>query len=165
VRAQQLVHALLFVGGVLLLVLAMLPVMAESTAKTDAAAPRKTSPYKPGLPDSGRVFYELNYGVDLLSVKMAESGALVRFSYRVTDADKALPLHDRASSPQLLDRKAGVMLQVPTMEKVGPLRQSTAPEVGKVYWMVFSNKGNYVRKGSQVSVLIGPVRLDGLVVQ
>jgi hypothetical protein len=31
--------------------------------------------------------------------------------------------------------------------------------------MVFSNKGNYVKPGDRVSVLIGPFRVDGLVVQ
>ena len=50
------------------------------------------------------------------------------------------------------------------MEKVR-LRQSMTPENGKTYWMVFSNKGNHVKAGHQVSVVIGQVRIDGLVVQ
>jgi hypothetical protein len=166
--ARQLVHALLLAGGILFVVAALLPAVAESNTHAGtpiAATARKSSPYTPDVPDSAREVYAIDFGVDLLSVKLAESGALVRFSYRVTDADKALPLHDRASSPQLLDEKAGVMLQVPTLEKVGPLRQSVEPEAGKSYWMVFSNKGNFVRAGNRVSVLIGGVRLDGLIVQ
>jgi len=65
----------------------------------------------------------------------------------------------------MLDAKARVSLQVPTMEKVGPLRQSMAPENGKIYWMVFSNKGNLVKAGHRVSVAIGQFRVDGLIVQ
>ena len=103
--------------------------------------------------------------MDQLSAKLAESGQLVRFNYRVIDAVKAAPLNVRASSPQMIDEKARVSLVVPTMEKVGPLRQSMAPENGKIYWMVFSNKGNYVKPGDRVSVLIGPFRVDGLIVQ
>jgi hypothetical protein len=125
----------------------------------------KPTRYRPSIPGSAQSFYALSYGVDQLSVKLAESGQLVRFNYRVTDTTKAAPLHDRASSPYLVDEKAHAMLQVPTMEKVGPLRQSVAPEYGKSYWMVFSNKGNIVKAGHRVSVVIGQVHVDGLVVQ
>ena len=118
-----------------------------------------------GMPESARQYYARTWGVDQLSAKLVESGQLVRFNYRVIDATKAAPLNVRASSPQMIDEKARVSLVVPTMEKVGPLRQSMAPENGKIYWMVFSNKGNYVKPGHRVSVLIGQFRVDGLVVQ
>lgn len=131
---------------------------------TDAAK-QSTRHRVAGMPESARQYYALIWGVDQLSAKLVESGQLVRFSYRVLDVAKAAALNDRASSPQMIDEKARVALQVPTMEKVGPLRQSTAPENGKAYWMVFSNKGNYVKSGHRVSVLIGQFRVDGLVVQ
>ncbi|MGH8314972.1 MAG: hypothetical protein ACRETU_07455 [Steroidobacterales bacterium] len=107
----------------------------------------------------------MTWGVDQLSTKLAESGQLVRFSYRVIDTTKAALLHDKAASPQLLDEKAHAVLQVPNMEKVGPLRQATAPEAGKSYWMVFSNKGGHVKAGHRVSIVIGSFRVDGLIVQ
>ena len=65
----------------------------------------------------------------------------------------------------MLDERSHAVLSVPTMEKVGPLRQSMAAENGKSYWMAFSNKGGPVKQGDQVSVVIGPVRIDGLIVQ
>ena len=117
------------------------------------------------MPASARQFYAMTWGVDQLSAKLAESGQLVRFNYRIVDTVKAKPLHDRASSPYLLDEQVHAVLQVPVMEKVGPLRQSTPPEAGKSYWMVFSNKGNIVKPGHRVSVVIGQFRVDGLVVQ
>ena len=137
----------------------------EESAAVTATASQKSSLHVPGAPDSARNFYAINLGIDRMSVRLVESGELVRFSYRVTDVAKATPLHDRASSPQLMDAKTHAVLQVPTMEKVGPLRQSTTPEYGKSYWMVFSNKGNIVKAGHRVSVVIGQFQVDGLVVQ
>jgi hypothetical protein len=122
--------------------------------------------YRPQLVSkSAREFYALFWGVESLSVKAVESGEIIRFSYRVLDADKAKTLNDKKNEPSLIDPKAGVRLEVPTLEKVGQLRQSSAPEVGKTYWMAFSNKGRYVKPGHRVNVVIGNFHADGLVVQ
>jgi hypothetical protein len=126
----------------------------------------RTSRHASGeMPASAKQMYALMWGVDDLRVKIAESGQLVRFSYRITDAQKAAAINEKTSAPYLLDERTHAVLQVPTMEKVGPLRQSQSPENGKSYWMVFSNKGGYVKAGHRVSVVVGPMRLDGLVVQ
>jgi hypothetical protein len=114
---------------------------------------------------SAREFYALFWGVESLSVKTVESGEIIRFSYRVLDADKAKMLNDKKNEPSLIDPKAGVRLVVPTLEKVGQLRQSSAPETGKTYWMAFSNKGRYVKPGHRVNIVIGNFHADGLVVQ
>jgi len=90
---------------------------------------------------------------------------MIRFSYRVLDAEKAKGLNDKKAEPYLVDEKAHVKLVVPTMEKVGQLRQSSTPEAGKAYWMVFSNKGRLVRPGDRVNVVIGNFRANGLMVQ
>jgi hypothetical protein len=108
--------------------------------------------------------YQLLWGVDSLSVKLMESGELVRFSWRVLDPEKARALGDRKSEPSLIDPRAGVKLVVPAMEKVGQLRQSGAPEAGKAYWVAFSNKGRPVKKGDRVDVVIGQFRAQNLVV-
>jgi len=80
------------------------------------------------------------------------------------DADKAKALNDKKSEPVLIDPEAGVKLVVPSLEKVGQLRQSSTPEAGKSYWMAFSNKGRPVRRGHHVNVVIGKFHADGLVV-
>lgn len=108
--------------------------------------------------------YRLIYGVDDLSVKWAESGELIRFSYRVLDPEKAKVLNNKRSDPSLIDPKAGVSLVVPSMDQVGQLRQSAAPEAGKSYWIAFSNKGRLVKRGDRVSVVIGVFHADGLVI-
>ena len=97
-------------------------------------------------------------------MKSAESGEMIRFTYRVIDANKAKGLADKKLEPSLIDEQAHVKLVVPMMDKVGKLRQTAPPEPGKTYWMLFSNKGGYVKRGDHVNVVIGNFRADGLVV-
>ncbi len=117
------------------------------------------------MPESARNYYAQYWGIDQLSAKLMESGALVRFNYHVVDARKAQTLQDKVASPTMIDEKAKISLVVPTLEKVGPLRQAMPVENGKTYWMAFSNKGSLVKAGHRVSVVIGPVRIDGLIVE
>ena len=109
-------------------------------------------------------YYRLMWGIDSLSVKWAESGEMIRFTYRVLDAEKAKTLSNKRLEPSLVDEKAHVKLIIPTMDKVGKLRQTPPPEAGKTYWMLFSNKGEYVKRGDRVDVVIGNFHANGLVV-
>jgi hypothetical protein len=109
-------------------------------------------------------FYKAFWGVDSLKVRAAESGELIRFSWRVVDASKAGILNDKRLAPSLEDPQAGVSLVIPSMENIGLLRQTSAAETGKTYWMAFSNKGRRVKPGDRVNVVIGQFRADGLMV-
>jgi hypothetical protein len=139
---------------------------ADSPQGKDTAAPA-AAPYR-YKPDrfAGRAnsYYKLVWGVDSLAVRWAESGEVIRFNYRVLDAEKAKPLNDEKAEPALNDPRAGVSLVVPTLEKVGKLRQSEIPEEGKSYWMAFSNKGRLVKRGDRVNIVIGQFHADGLMV-
>jgi hypothetical protein len=139
---------------------------AQAATKSPKPGPHHASRYAAGgMPASARNFYVSTWGVDGLSTQLAESGQLVRFSYRVVDVALAKPLLEKISNPSLLDERAHAVLSVPTMEKVGPLRQAGKPEAGKTYWVLFSNRGGVVRAGDKVTVVVGSVRIDGLVVQ
>jgi len=111
------------------------------------------------------MYYEGMWGVDSLRVKLAESGELVRFNYRVLDPEKAAALNDKKAEPELIDPQAGVKLEVPQMEKIGKLRQSSTPKAGMVYWMAFSNPTRAVRRGDRVDVVIGTFRANNLIVE
>lgn len=141
------------------------PAAAKKSASKDAKAHPSPSRYHPDR-FAGRAgaYYELNWGIDSINVKLVESGELVRFSYRILDPDKARVLNDKQTSASLNDPRAGVSLVVPTMEKIGQLRQSTTPEAGRSYWMTFSNKGRRVARGDRVDVVIGPFKASNLVV-
>ena len=111
------------------------------------------------------MYYEGAWGVDSFRVKWAESGELIRFSWRVVDPDRAAALNDKKAEPTLIDPQAGVSLVVPEVSNVGKMRQASTPEAGKSYWMAFSNKGRLVKRGDRVSVVIGHFRAEGLVVE
>jgi hypothetical protein len=145
----------------------------QTTASQPAKAQASASARPAGTPTrylpnrfAGRagVYYKVAWGIDSLSVKWAESGEIVRFSWRVLDAEKAKVINDKKAEPALIDPQAGVSLVVPAVENVGQLRQSATPEVGKSYWMAFSNKGRRVKRGDRVNVVIGTFRAEGLVV-
>jgi hypothetical protein len=159
--------------------IAVFAIAAAAQASTDAqkaattatpATPRvpsafKASPYRPRqLTMRAKDHYELLWGIDSLQVKAVESGQMIRFSYLVLDPVKAAQLNDKKANPSLIDTQARVKLDVPSMEKVGQLRQSSTPEAGRTYWMVFSNKGSLVKPGDRVSIAIGKFQADGLLV-
>jgi hypothetical protein len=166
-RLTKLFTALL-AGGLL-----VAPARAQSTAPAAKAIPPTKAAYHGGhsryspsqFSRRANLYYSQVWGVDLLAVKTVEAGEIVRFTYRVLDANKAKALNDKKIEPALIDPQAGVSLVVPSLAKVGKLRQSSEPEAGKVYWMAFSNKGRPVRPGHRVNVVIGNFRADGLVVQ
>ena len=141
---------------------------AKAPVPPSAKPIRPVKPYRyrtTQLPKSAQQYYGSLWGVDSFSVKSVESGEIIRFNYRILDPAKAKVLNDKKSEPSLADPQAGVSLVIPSMEKVGKLRQSSTPEAGKVYWMAFSNKGRKVKPGHRVSIVIGTFRADGLVVQ
>ncbi len=175
IKARTVLAGLLL-GGTLV-------AQSASQAATEAKPSPQSPQAKPAVPDakkspvlpqryrqnrvaaSARQYYALMWGVDSLSVKSAESGEMIRFTYRVLDVDKAKALNDKKNEPSLIDPAAGVKLVVPSLEKVGKLRQSSSPEAGKMYWMAFSNKGGFVKPGHRVNVVIGDFHAEGLVVQ
>jgi hypothetical protein len=141
-----------------------LPVLAQ-TAPKPSAAPR-ASHYKPD-PFAGRAgkYYTLVWGVESLSVKAVESGELIRFTYEVLDPAKATALNDKKLEPKLIAPDAHAILVIPSLEKVGQLRQSSTPEAGRSYWMAFSNPRRTVKRGDRVNVVIGQFHADGLLVE
>jgi hypothetical protein len=151
---------------------------AAGLGQAGAAQPAKTTPSPAAAKSAGTAFryrpdrfagragayYKVIWGIDSLNVKWAESGEVIRFAWHVLDPEKAKVLNDKKAEPSLIDPAAGVSLVVPTMEKIGQLRQGALPEAGKSYWMIFSNKGLRVKRGDRVDVVIGAFRAEGLVV-
>jgi hypothetical protein len=129
------------------------------------AADAAASPY-PAMRESGKAheYYPAAWGVDRLHASYTSSGNLIRFSFRVLNPTLAKALGDHAATPYLFAPRTHAVLQVPVMEKIGQLRQLGSLEPQKEYWMVFSNKGNLVRPGDRVNVIVGTFHADGLLV-
>ncbi len=111
------------------------------------------------------MYYGAVWGIDSLSVKTVESGELIRFTYRIEDPSKATVFNDKKLDAFLDSPAAHVRLVIPTMEKVGQLRQYNTPEMGKSYWMAFSNPLLTVKRGDRVNIVIGRFHADGLIVE
>src|SRR6266850_6279702 len=88
---------LMLLAGVLASSHLVMPVGAQSPAATgQPVAATATKHYQPNrFPKRADKYYGLIWGVDSLAVKWAESGEIIRFSYRVLDADKAKTLNDK----------------------------------------------------------------------
>ena len=111
-------------------------------------------------------YYEAVWGIGEPSVKAVESGIILRFSYKVLDAQKATPLNDKKVDPILVSPEKGLKLVIPTLDKVGQLRQAPpAIEAGKSYWMAFSNNGRQLKPGDRVDVVIGNFHARGLLIE
>ncbi|MGB8323242.1 MAG: hypothetical protein WCE52_09805, partial [Candidatus Acidiferrum sp.] len=130
----------------------------------------------PGKTDSGpassanwhafdSTYYKRKWGVEIIGVHLVSSKGMLRVNYRVLDAEKAKTLNDKKFNPFLVDEVSGVKLGVPEMDKVGKLRQSSEPENGLIYWMVFGNPSQLVKAGNRVDVVIGDFRANGIVVE
>jgi hypothetical protein len=133
----------------------------------NAAAPSGSpSHYSHNRPPSREAaYYSILYGVDSFNVKAVESGELIRFTYRVLDGDKAKVLNDKKNEAYLVSPEKHVRLIVPSLEKVGQLRQSSTAIAGNTYWMAFSNPGRPVKPGDRVDIEIGQFHVQGLLVQ
>ena len=167
------VRANLVFGCVLIGLAQVCPAQSQSQSQSQSQTPvpgsataQKTSPYHGmKLSEKARAYYPAAWGVDHLRATYTSSGNLIRFSYRVVEPKLAKALGDHESTPYLYAPRSHAMLSIPTMEKIGQLRQLGASEANKEYWMVFSNKGNLVRPGERVDVVIGKFHADGLLVE
>jgi hypothetical protein len=135
-----------------------------------AAKPAAVStPYRnqpPRISNREAAYLEAVWGIADPSVKTVESGVIIRFSYRVLDPQKAKPLTDKKLNPVLESPEKGLRLVVPSMEKVGQLRQAPPLiEEGKSYWMAFSNSGRQIKPGDRVDIVIGNFHARGLQVE
>ncbi len=110
------------------------------------------------------VLYQRNWGVDVVGVRRVSSGYMLLFEYRVLDPEKAKIFSDRTVKPYLIDVATGTRLAVPAMDNIGELRQSPHLVANRTYFMIFGNPGKLVQPGSRVVVVIGNLRVEGLVV-
>jgi hypothetical protein len=144
------------------------PIRAQSPAPTGNSAavstPYRNQPNRVAPREAA--YYEAVWGIDSPNVKAVEEGVIIRFSYHVLDPEKAKTLNDKKLNPVLESPEKGVRLVIPSMEKVGQLRQVPPRiEAGKSYWMAFSNSGRLLKPGDRVDIVIGKFRARGLMVE
>lgn len=106
------------------------------------------------------------YGIEVQGVRHAAAGYMLDFRYRVVDEQRAATLINPRLRPYLLDQQTGKQYIVPTVGRVGPLRQTRAKvEAGRTYFVFFANPGRAVAPGTKVSVVMGDLVIKDLTVQ
>ena len=100
-------------------------------------------------------------GVSITQVAVTGNGGLVDLRFQVLDANAANALHDPALPPAIIDEPTGLVVRdlVMNHSHTGQFHQ------GGTYYLVFENPGNWIGKGSSVTVLLGPVEVRNITVE
>ena len=144
--------ALLLVGGC-------------QTAATEQHRPTPATAEKPAAAETGSRVYE-DFGIEVIAIRTTAAGSMLDFRFKVLDKEKAMPFFRKDLKPHLVDEKSGAVLQVPVPAKGGPMRPTSRdPREGITYFMLFANPGSFVQAGNPVTLVIGDLRVENLVVQ
>jgi cytochrome c-type biogenesis protein CcmE len=154
------------VAGVLVLPIAVaagltISAAGSGTVASNAAAARVVS----------AADMEQEYGIKVNLVAVTAAGGLVdgrvavgaqakagHHRFTVVDKAKAIHiLHDGASMPELLVEPSGTVIHAPT-----GMRHKVTLLDGGNYFLLYSNPGGAVQAGTEVSVVIGDIRLEPL---
>jgi hypothetical protein len=88
-------------------------------------------------------------------------GGLLDLRYQVVDPNKAVTVHENRTPPAIIDERTGLVLNRLLMghAHTGQLKPAVS------YYLVFENTGNWVRRGSEVTVLLGDAQVEHVVVK
>ena len=100
-------------------------------------------------------------GVRLVRVAVTGGGGLLDLRYQVVDPNKALTVHEAKTPPAIIDERTGLVLNRLLMGHAhqGQLKPAVS------YYLVFENTGNWVHRGSEITVLLGDAQVEHVVVK
>ena len=100
-------------------------------------------------------------GVRLVRVAVTGGGGLLDLRYQVVDPNKAVAVHEEQTPPAIIDERSGLVLNRLLMGHAhhGKLKPAVS------YYLIFENTGNWVRRGSEVTVLLGDAQVEHVVVK
>jgi hypothetical protein len=106
-------------------------------------------------------------GIRMEGLRLSAAGYIIDFRYRVLDPERAAPLLNRKIRPYLLDEASGAQLGVPDTAKLGQLRTTGRNKVTaeQDYFILFANPGRFVQAGNKMTLVMGDLRIENLVVQ
>lgn len=100
-------------------------------------------------------------GVRITQVAVTGGGGLLDLRYQVLDPNRANNLHDAATPPAIVDEATGLVVHDLLMNHA----HSGKYTAGETYYLVFENPGNWIRRGSTVTVLLGNSQVEHLKVK
>jgi hypothetical protein len=100
-------------------------------------------------------------GVRLVRVAVTGGGGLLDLRYQVVDPNKAVAVHEARTPPAIIDERTGLVLNRLLMGHAhqGQLKPAVS------YYLIFENTANWVRRGSEVTVLLGDAQVEHVVVK
>ena len=100
-------------------------------------------------------------GVRLVRVAVTAGGGLLDLRYQVVDPSKAVAVHEAETPPAIIDERTGLVLNRLLMghAHTGQLKPAVS------YYLIFENTGNWVRRGSEVTILLGDAQVEHVVVK
>jgi hypothetical protein len=148
------------------LVLAIAVILSGCASKQEggySSGPEKMVPATE-LPDHS---IEGKLGIRMEGLRLSAAGYILDFRYRVLDPARATPLMDSKIRPYLLDEASGAQLGVPDTAKLGQLRTKGRNKVlsNQDYYILFANPGRFVQAGNRMTLVMGDLRIENLVVQ
>ena len=107
------------------------------------------------------------WGIQARSLRLTAGGNMLDFRYQVTDPEKASALFKgKDTKPYLIDQATGAVLRIPFLANLGDMRTNMKnPVEGKVYFMLFANPGMLVKKGGEISFVVGGLTVQNLTVE
>jgi hypothetical protein len=113
---------------------------------------------RPTVSDSGLAERS---GVRLIQVAVTGGGGLLDLRYQVIDPSKAVTVHEAQTPPAIIDERTGLVLDRLLMGHAhhGQLKAAVS------YYLIFENTGNWVRRGSEVTVLLGDAEVKHVVIK
>ncbi len=112
-----------------------------------------------------RQLLEERWGIKIESLRLSAANYILDFRYRVIDPIKAAPLFIRKTKPYIFDQLSNKKFVVSSPPKVGPMRSNANPAANRVYFILFTNPGKFVKSGNKVNVVIGDFKAEDLIVE
>ncbi|MEK7786593.1 MAG: hypothetical protein AAB658_14380, partial [Chloroflexota bacterium] len=105
---------------------------------------------------------ENTWGIRLTNVAVTANGGVIDLRYQVVDPDKAIGILDEEDFPILIDEASGQVLS----KGIGHGgHNSNSFKAGRTYFMLYQNYGHLLDPGSRITVKVGPVVVEHVIVR
>ncbi len=135
----------------------------ESIAEEMAAASELPAP---SPAPAGSVDFTETLGIEITGLQVGVGGTRLNLRYRVLDPARAALLTDMGQKAYLID-PMGRNLVLANAPEGAPIRRQSGQQLraGRSYSHFFPNPSNAVKPGDRVSLVVGNLRTENLVVE
>jgi hypothetical protein len=100
-------------------------------------------------------------GAKITLVSVTGDGGLVDLRFKILDPQRANAMHDQGRPPAVVDEQSGLVVHELLMNHSHTGQYQT----GVTYYLIFTNPGNWIHRGSRVTVLLGNAQVEHVLVK